>query len=397
MPGHRARAASQDRARYRTAVRHNVRVATAPVPAPPEPTATPPARSEASLSRRRVVTSLVSLGVMTVMLLVAMFLPVPYVIERPGPAINVLGDYEGAKILTIEGHEQYPTDGELMMTTVSVDGGPGYTVTPAEVVLAWFDRSQAVVPREAVFPDAETRQQTSLRNATSMSSSQQAAVAVALEELGIPFTPEVIVGGVLEGGPAEGTLEAGDVVVSVEGQSRGDAAGYQALSRAVTAGQPVTMVVRRDGAEQELKVPTKDVDGRTTMGIQLAAGYDFPVDVTLTVKDVGGPSAGTMFALAIYDELTPGALTGGKDIAGTGTIDAAGTVGGIGGIRQKMVGARDEGADYFLAPSANCDEVVGHVPEGLHVVSVSTFQDALTATETIGRTGSTDGLPTCTS
>lgn len=369
-----------------SSVRHNGTVTTAP--AEPQ-TARSPALA-------RGVTALVSLVVMCAVLLVGMFLPVPYVIEQPGPAIDVLGEYEGQKILTIDGHEQYPTDGTLMMTTVSVDGGPGYEVTPAEVVLAWFDRDQAVLPREAVFPEGRTKQQTTLQNSVDMSSSQQSAVAVALGKLGIPYTSEVLVGGVLDGGPADGALKPGDVVVSVNGQTRTDTASYQEITRAAPAGEPIEMVVRRDGVDTPVSVPTEQADGSTRMGIVLAPGYDFPVDVKVAVKDVGGPSAGTMFALAIYDELTPGALTGGESIAGTGTIDAQGQVGAIGGIRQKMAGARDEGAEFFLAPAANCDDVVGHVPDGLHVVKVDTFDDALQATETIGSTHSADSLPTCT-
>jgi len=131
------------------------------------------------------------------------------------------------------------------------------------------------------------------------------------------------------------------------------------------------------------------------IGITLRTDYDFPIDVTIQLDNVGGPSAGMMFALGIIDTLTEGELNGGQNVAGTGTIDAAGTVGPIGGIRQKLYGARDAGAEFFLAPAANCDEVVGHVPDGLQVIRTATLDESLDALEVIADGGDLDALPTC--
>ncbi len=131
------------------------------------------------------------------------------------------------------------------------------------------------------------------------------------------------------------------------------------------------------------------------LGIQLTNDYEFPIDVTIQLNNVGGPSAGMMFALGIIDTLTPGQLNGGENVAGTGTIDAAGTVGPIGGIRQKMYGAVDARATWFLAPESNCDEVVGHVPSGLRVFSVGTLDDALDVLTAVREDGDLDALPTC--
>ncbi|MEE1649303.1 PDZ domain-containing protein [Brachybacterium sp. J144] len=336
-----------------------------------------------------------SLLLLCAMIVGASVIPVPYVVERPGPAVDVLGEYEEEQILVISGAETHPTEGELMMTTVSVDGGPGYTVTPVEVIRAWFDRSQAVLPRESVFPEGQTREQTALTNTASMSTSQQGAVAVALDALDIEYEPAVLVAGVEEEGPADGTLEPGDVIVSVGGETAADLEGFRTLIRAADPDGPVAMTVRRDGEELELEVPAEEVDGTARLGIVLSDGYEFPFEVDLAVGDIGGPSAGMIFSLAVYDELTPGALTGGESIAGTGTIAADGAVGAIGGIRQKLVGASDTGADFFLAPAANCQEVVGYEPDGLEVVAVETFDQAVEATETIAETGSTEGLVTC--
>lgn len=375
---------------------HNVRV----TEAPPRPDRT--RRASALITRAiddaqlaRPAVALISLVVLCLMILGGSLLPVPYVIERPGPAIDVLGEYQDEDILSIDGAETHPTDGALMMTTVSVDGGPGYRVTPVEVIGAWFDSSKMVLPREAVFPEEQTKEQTTLTNTAAMSTSQQGAVAVALDELGMKYSDVVMIAGVEDGGAAEDVLEGGDVIVSVGGRTAGDVEGYQRLIEAVPAGEPIPMVVRRGGEETSLEVPTKEEDGVPRMGVVLAAGHEFPMDVDISVGGIGGPSAGMIFSLSVYDQLTPGALTGGHRIAGTGTISDDGAVGPIGGIRQKMVGAADSDAEYFLAPSANCDEVVGNEPDGLDVVAVSTFDDALTATETIAETGSTEGLPTC--
>ena len=366
---------------------------------------TPPARrrgvraaaaraiDDAQLARPRLAMSMLVL--LCAMILGGSLLPVPYVIEKPGPAIDVLGEWEDEQILVIDGAETHPTDGELMMTTVSVDGGPGYRVTPVEVVAAWFDGTKTVLPREAVFPEGQTREQTTLSNTAAMSTSQQGAVAVALDELGIEYRDVVMIAGVQEDGAAAGTLEGGDVIVSVGGETAGDVKGYQELIASVPEGEEVAMTVRRDGEEKELQVPTELVDGAPKLGVILSEGHEFPLDIDIAVGDIGGPSAGLVFSLSVYDELTPGALAGGHAIAGTGTISEDGTVGSIGGIRQKMVGASESDAEFFLAPTANCDEVVGHEPDGLQVVAVGTFEEALEATGTIAETGTVEGLPTC--
>ena len=138
------------------------------------------------------------------------------------------------------------------------------------------------------------------------------------------------------------------------------------------------LTVRRGGAEKTVSVTPKLGDaGKYLLGITTQNTFKFPFEVKISLENIGGPSAGMIFALGIMDNLTPGELTGGKKFAGTGTIDPAGKVGGIGGIAQKMVGAQQNGADYFLAPGANCGDVVGHVPDGLQVIKVDTLEAGL--------------------
>ena len=205
---------------------------------------------------------------------------------------------------------------------------------------------------------------------------------------------------------ADSGLKAGDVLVSVtpSGAATTTITTYtdlRTLMSSLAPGTEVTLGLRRDGAETTATVTTlappqgSDRQG-SLLGVYLSARADSGVEVSFGLADVGGPSAGMMFALGIVDEVTPGSLTGGQDVAGTGTIAIDGTVGPIGGIAQKMAGARRAGSRYFLAPAANCPEVVGHVPAGLEVVSVSTLHEAVTALKSIA-SGSTSDLPTCES
>ncbi len=141
--------------------------------------------------------------------------------------------------------------------------------------------------------------------------------------------------------------------------------------------------------------PSKNPAGRFILGVLLQYQFKFPFDVKISLEKVGGPSAGMMFALGIVDTVTPGDLTGGKHVAGTGTITPDGAVGPIGGISQKMHGARSGGATLFLAPAANCDEVVGHIPDGLQVVRVENLAEARKAVELAASGADTSGLPVC--
>jgi PDZ domain-containing protein len=199
---------------------------------------------------------------------------------------------------------------------------------------------------------------------------------------------------VQQGSAAKGKLRKGDVIRRVAGERTTDVSDVQRLVQAQRAGSTVAITVRRSGEERTVHVRTHAVDGHTVVGVLLMPDFDLPFTVNIDAGNVGGPSAGMMFSLGVYDKLTPGSLTDGKRFAGTGTIDSDGDVGPIGGIAQKMVGARDEGAHWFLAPERNCDDVVGHVPDGLEVVKVSTFDDALHLVKEIAG-GTTSGLPRC--
>ncbi|MGO2042737.1 MAG: YlbL family protein, partial [Cellulosimicrobium funkei] len=220
------------------------------------------------------------------------------------------------------------------------------------------------------------------------------ATVAALTELGYDVPATLTVEGTVPDSGSDGVVEPGDVIVALDGAP---VRTYQDLIdglAAVAPGDDVTLRVQRDGAETDLTVATTDGGDTALLGVFIDPAFDFPVDVEIQIEDIGGPSAGTMFALGIVDQLTPEDEANGVVIAGTGTMSVEGDVGPIGGIQQKLYGALRDGATWFLAPQANCPEVVGNVPDGLHVAAVATLADARAAMEAIGA-GEGDSLPTC--
>jgi PDZ domain-containing protein len=229
-----------------------------------------------------------------------------------------------------------------------------------------------------------------------MLDSQASAKAAALTLLNIPFTSSVKATSVTKSGPAGSALKAGDTLLKVQGEKATGLDQVRAHVRATKGKVPVQLLISRNGKSSSVSVLPKFIDKQWRMGIYVQSVPEFPFKIDIEVGSVGGPSGGQILALAIYDKLTPGALTGGKKIAGTGTVTPDGTIGPIGGIRQKLYGALRAGAKWFLAPSDNCDEVVGHVPAGIRVVKVSNLQDSLKAVKAIASGSGTASLPSCT-
>lgn len=343
---------------------------------------------------RRALTFGISLLATTVLVAGLAVLPAPYAVRSPGPTEDTLGEQDGQPLISVTGAETYDSTGELRLTTVSVAGGPGYPVNLAQVVQGWFDRSRSVRPVEEVFPTGRTKEETEQQGQAEMISSQENATVAALTELGYDVPATLTVQGTSPGTGAEGVVEQGDVIVSLDGTP---VPTYQDLIdglAAVTPGDDVTLGVVRDGEPTDLTVTTSDGGDTALLGVFIDPEFDFPVDVTIQIDDIGGPSAGMMFALGIVDQLTPEDEANGVSIAGTGTMSVEGDVGPIGGIQQKLYGAVRDGATWFLAPQANCGEVVGNVPDGLHVAAVSTLADARDAMTAIGA-GEGGSLPTC--
>ena len=342
--------------------------------------------------------------ILVVALIAAVFLvPVNAVIEAPGPTWNVLdnGSSSDQDVLKVSGTETYPTQGALRMTTVSVSGCPGYPVTTADLIAAWFSADKRIVDRNEVCPQDQSAEQVEETGKAQMTASQDSAVIAALVETGKAGAMHLTVTEVAEQQTST-EVQAGDVLETItpEGGQATTITSFSQLKELMTTiaeGTRVTLGVRRGDQQVAAALTTIAPQEGTTgslLGLSLKISVDSKVDATFGLSDVGGPSAGMMFALGVVDEITPGALTGGKDISGTGTIDINGQVGPIGGIRQKMAGARKAGSTFFLAPTSNCDEVKGHEPEGMKVFAVGTLHEAVTATKAIA-SGDTSGLATC--
>src|SRR5581483_6867163 len=331
-----------------------------------------------SMSRRTLTLLIASIGTAAA-IAVSVLIPVPYVILGPGPTLNTLGkDSSGQQLISIDGHATYPTSGHLNMVTVSYAGGPGSNINIFSAIAAWLNPSEAVVPETELFPAGTTQQQAQQQDTAQMASSQQLATAAAFTELGIKFTTLVTVTQTESGAPAASALKDGDVITAVDGQAVTGDTQLTSLIRSHPAGSLLDMKVVRNGQTEHVPVKTIDSGGHPIIGVLVTDQYKFPFNVKISIGDIGGPSAGMMFALGIIDKLTTDNLTGGKFIAGTGEIEVGGKVDAIGGIQQKMIGARNAGATVFLAPASNCNDVKNAIPAGLRVVKVSTLSQAVT-------------------
>ncbi|MER6399052.1 PDZ domain-containing protein [Kitasatospora sp. NPDC059973] len=356
---------------------------------------------------RRSATMLAATLLLIALLCASVMMKVPYTEMSPGPTYNTLGVQEktGTPVITVTGHESYPVSGHLNMTTVQVTGAK-YEPSLVNAVVGWLRDDVLVVPHDNVYPKGQTDADAKRQNAEEFALSEDHARTAALTQLGIPVGNELIVQSVTAGAPAEGKLHAGDRIIAVDGTPVTDA---DSVAKAVTKHQPgetavftvVPMVKDASKADPaaartDIAVPTvKSPDtGAAMVGIRPGVRHTYPFQIDIGLQDVGGPSAGLMFSLGIIDKLTPEDLTGGRFVAGTGTIDDAGAVGPIGGISMKLIAARDAGAQYFFTPAANCAEAGKNTPSGLTLIRTETLDGALKSLEQV-RSGQTAALPSC--
>ena len=291
---------------------------------------------------RRTATLIASTLTLIALLCVALLMPTPYSEMSPGPTVNTLGDYGGDTVIQISGRQTYPADGHLNMTTVRVTGAD-YRMNLVEALMGWARHDDKVVEHDTLYPKGQTAQQ-----------ADQVAKQVTKHKPGQPAVFTIV-----------------------------RAADAKAKSPAT---HQVTITTRQSHDQGP---------SRAVVGIAAGIEHLYPFAIDIKLADVGGPSAGMMFALGIIDKLTPGSMTGGHFVAGTGTIADDGTVGPIGGISLKTIGARDKGAQFFLTPSDNCEEAAKDVPKGLTLVKVKTLDDAMAALKNI-KAGNDAVLPGCT-
>ncbi|MEO3888237.1 PDZ domain-containing protein [Nonomuraea sp. B5E05] len=343
---------------------------------------------------RRALTLLLSGFLVLALGVVGALQKVPYVVLSPGPTENTIGEVDKKPVISIKGRQTYPTKGALSLVTVAYQGGPAAQIDLLTALRGWIDPTVAVVPQETIFAPDRDPKEVEEENTVEMSNSQDSATAAALNELKIPYNMVVSVVSTEKGKPAEGKLRKGDEINSVDGKPAKNVDVVGDAVKAHKPGQKVVFNVTRNGTKLDVTVPTiAGPEGQTLVGVLMQATFKFPFDVDINVGDVGGPSAGLMFSLGILDKLTPGELTGGKRIAGTGTIQPTGEVGAIGGIAQKMVGAKESGAIVFLTPADNCAEAMKAVPDGLRLVKADTLHNAVLALDAL-RTGK-GNVPAC--
>lgn len=300
-------------------------------------------------------------------------LTVPYAAEGPGPLFDTLGQFNGKDVVEITGTDLDQTEGSLNMTTVSVRTG----MTLSNALGRWLFTDDTLVPIEQVFPQDKTEDEVREMNQEAFTSSEASATVAAMNYLRLPTGTEIA--GIVDGTAADGVFNIGDRIVAVEGQEDLTPAEIQAEIQKRSVGDNITIKVRtQDGQEQEESVTLGESlghKGRPQLGILMTAVPAGNMEVTYNLEDVGGPSAGMMFSLAVIDKLDDANITHGKSVAGTGTIDENGNVGPIGGITHKVRASIDAGADVFLAPSMNCGELKGM--DDIPIIAVTNIESAI--------------------
>lgn len=331
-----------------------------------------------SLSRRGW-TVLLSLLLVFGFGIAGLLVKIPYVALGPGPTYDVLGDSDSSQVIEIKGGKTFPTKGQLRMTTVSrID-----EVTLFGGLGMWISGDYALAPRDEYFRPGESDEDVKKESVKQFKDSQSAAEVAALRKLGYPV--KVVAGEIVSDSPADKVLKVGDQLVVVNGEKVGKAEDVRRSLKGTNPGDRIKMTIRRAGAGEEkaieLRLAARDDREEGFIGLVARERADVPFKIDVKLADVGGPSAGLVFALAIYDQLTPGPLTNGKTIAGTGSIAENGAVERIGGIGFKLSAAAEAGAQTFLVPEGNCAEAVDAGVEGLELVRVGTLDEAIAALE----------------
>ncbi|HEU0286576.1 MAG TPA: PDZ domain-containing protein [Nocardioidaceae bacterium] len=346
----------------------------------------------------RATTLTVAAMLLVALISVAVLLPVPYVTMKPGQTVNTLGQTARGPVIEFGPDvKTYNDDGQLRMTTVSVTS-PDSHVGLLQAIDGWFDSSTAVVPRDLVYPPDQSVQQAEQQTHLEMTGSQSSAQIAGLTAAGYHVKEQVQITSVTPDGPANGKIKPGDQLVAVDGNPVTSSQEAVNAVRDRKPGDPVSLTVKRDGKTQTFTMDTEaspDDSSVPIVGVELGIVPKFPFSIRFNVDpNIGGPSAGTMFALAIYDRLTPGSLTDGQVIAGTGEITVNGKVGPIGGVQQKILASENVGAKYFLVPKANCAEATGVGLDGIRLVEIDTLQSAINSLETLAGNPNAD-VPDC--
>ena len=367
-----------------------------PVPAPIVGDASLPAIRVADprTPAMRTVLLVFSGAIFCLLLTAAVVLPSPYAIASPGPTFDLLEEVDGEDLVTVSGVPTYEPDGSLRITTVQLSDASSANFTLRPVVEGWFRSDRTVVPVEYYWPEDAVDEPVSSAQQEWITSQELATVS-ALSEYGVDVPAELLVVDFDPESHSIDLLQVGDLIVAAQGSQVLSLAELSDVLDGLAPGDDIAITVDRGGELVDVSFATRDDgSGGAVMGVWIDPEFTLPVDVDVRIDQVGGPSAGMMFSLAILSLLTPEDEVAGALVAGTGTVDLEGAVGPIGGIGLKMFGARADGADFFIAPEANCAEIVGHIPDGLGVVTVEDLGEAYDALVAIGA-GRGDELTAC--
>lgn len=323
--------------------------------------------------------------------------PVPYVAWRPGQTVDVLGNTDSGPVIEISGGlPTYPSEGRLLMTTVSATRVES-TISLPEALYVHMATGSDAIPREIYYPPGKTIEQVRAEATLQMDNSRTLAIVAALRAEGVPVSEVPSVGAVSLTGPAAEKLLPGDIIRQVDNQPVENIDELENVIAGRSVGDTLTFTILRDGQQRTETVTTKPNATNPRLpdlGVRWAIGYQYSPTITFGIDAaVTGPSAGLVFALGIYDRITEGDLLGGRVVAATGSIDANGRVGPIGGIREKITGAQRGGAEIFLVQERNCQDI-GDLRTDLTLIKVATFKDAVAALQLINE-GNTAEVPTC--
>lgn len=327
---------------------------------------------------KQSLTTVVSAVLFVALAAVIAFVPVPFVTWSPGSTYDVLGQTDDGQAVDLQGAKTFPTDGKLLMTTVSVTKVDS-RMSLSRAVMSYFQPDRDVLPRDAIYPPGKSSDEIKANEVAMMDSSKNDAIVAALRSANFPVTEMPMIEGVVAAGPSNGHLEPGDLIERVDSQAVHSLEDVRGLVRARQVGDTVTFDVLRNGSPVKATVTSisSTQDRRVpAVGMTLATGYRYAPTVSYHIDpSVVGPSAGLAFALAIYDKLTPGSMVAGRTVAATGEIRPTGEVISVGGVREKIAGAKNSGASVFLVPEKNCSEVPDNPP--LKVVKVENMSDAI--------------------
>ncbi|MEE9965566.1 MAG: PDZ domain-containing protein [Propionicimonas sp.] len=346
---------------------------------------------------RQTWTAALSALLFVILATIIALVPVPYVTWSPGSTYNLLGEVNGKPAISISGAQTYPSSGELLMATIEVTA-PDSSLTLPEALISYWMPARQVLPRAAIYRRGTTPSEVDSEESTLMTNSQTSAVVAALRAAEIPVTELPMVQSVQTSGAAAGLLEPGDLISAVDNVAVTDRDSVLREIQNRHVGQKVTFTITRNQQTQQVTVTTRanlKAPDYPSVGIEITTGYTYSPLVTYAVDPaVGGSSGGLMFALTIYDKLTPGDLTQGRTIAGTGTMSADGKVGVIGGVAEKLAAASKAGATVFLIPKDNCQNVTS-VPAGLRLVAVDNLDGAIGDINALNDPSTAAGVPGC--